>query len=116
MSFSLIDEIVKSWTRPVQESYGYKFIRSKDGYILIANTLGIDEKDLQLDLDRKVFSLKGETKNEDIDFINKVNYRFDVSRLKEKIEKIEYEVKNGLTIVHFFVENSDEKKIEISRK
>lgn len=107
------EEIFKGWKRPVIEANGYKFIKNDKGYMLIANTLGISKSDLTLELKKKIFTLKGETKNQEIDFTNKVNYQLDLSKIDEDIEEIEYTVENGLTIVQFKVSSEPEKHIPI---
>lgn len=116
MSDFLFDEILKSWHRPVRESSGYSIVRTDEGHDIIINVLGIGEKDIEIKTSRKTLSVKGETKNDKINFTNTVNYQFDISRIYSQIEKVEYQMENGLLIISLILQKEKEKDIKIVRK
>lgn len=112
---SLIDEFFKGWNRPVMEVKGWKSIPTDNGYVIIANTLGIEKKDIKINLDGKTLTLEGKTEVKEIDFTNTVKYRWDLSNLITRIENIEYEVKNGLVYIDIFT-SEKQKQIAIKQR
>lgn len=113
----LFSLLLKSWDRPIRESSGYKMISNDNGYQLVLNTLGIKEEDLKINLDQTgVLSISGKTENKAVGFTNSVNYKFDVSKIKNDILKVEYEVADGLTVVGLILHKEEQKQIEIVRK
>lgn len=110
MSTDLFDLIYKSWARPVKEVTGTKVIKTDEGYKVVVNVLGISKDDLSINLDERYINIKGETKIEEIEFTNKVNYQLYVGDIN--IDKITYTLKDGFAYINVRVKNSN-KKIKI---
>ena len=108
--------IHKSWSRPVKEVKAYRVIESESGYKIIFNALGVDKEDIEVKLLQNNLYVRGKTEDDDIEFTNSVNYQLNVSNLTHKIEKIEYQLKNGLLVVHLILEQQKNKNITIQYK
>jgi HSP20 family molecular chaperone IbpA len=111
--YSLIDEFIKSWDRPVREVKGWKATETEDGVLIVANALGIGKEDLKLELNKGTLTLKGETEEKEIDFVNKVSYSWDISKYLSELQNIDYEARNGLVFIHL---NLEEEKSNIKIK
>jgi HSP20 family molecular chaperone IbpA len=114
--FKDFDEIIKSWNRPIIESKGWKVIPNSNGYLVVANTVGVSKDNIKIELSKNVLTLSGHTEVKDISFTNSVNYKWDVSEFGKQIIGIEYEVVDGLTYIEILTEKPKEKEIRISYK
>lgn len=112
---TLFDEIFKSWNRPVREVKGYEIRRAEYGYLIIVNTLGIGEEDIEIGVENKILSLKGKTNNEKIMFENSVQYSWTLENLKERVKEVRHESKNGLTLLHIHTEIEDVPAIKVTK-
>lgn len=114
--FKDFDEIIKSWNRPITEIKGWKAIPNENGYLVVANTVGVSKDNIKIELSKNVLTLSGYTEVKDISFTNSVNYKWDVSEFSKEILGIEYEVVDGLTYIQILTEKEKEKEILISYK
>ena len=104
------DLIQGTWQRPMKEVNGYKVIKTSEGYKVVVNVLGISKDDLDISLDVKYLNIKGATKIEEIDFINKVNYQIYIGDFT--IDNITYTLKDGFAYINIKVKNEN-KKVKI---
>jgi HSP20 family molecular chaperone IbpA len=114
--FNYFDELFKSWDRPVKEAKGWQSTETDYGYVIVANVLGIDKENIKLELNKSTLSLVGKTEVKEINFTNSVSYSWDISNIIVEIEKIEYQVKNGLVYIQIFTEKNKKPKILIDYK
>lgn len=113
----LFDLVFKNWDRPMKEVKGYRTITTDYGYLIVANALGINKEDLNIEFTSEYLKVNGKTNIESIDFVNSVNYQFYVGRkLYEEVENIKYELKDGLLYVHIYRKPEIEKNILIEYK
>ena len=94
-----------NWNRLFNEKTGYQLYSTKTGMIVVFNTLGVSKEDLAVKhtTDRHgnlLLSVKGSTNISELG-----NKAYDCSyelafTHADSIEKIEYTVKNGLTLVY----------------
>jgi HSP20 family protein len=112
---NLLTEFFKSWDRPFLEKKGWMQAETKDCNIIIANILGVDEEDIEVILESDVLTIKGETKDEKLDYSMKAKYSLDVRRLIPNTKKITYECKNGLILVKLHKKDKG-KKIKIEKE
>ncbi|MFW6029227.1 MAG: Hsp20/alpha crystallin family protein [Halanaerobiales bacterium] len=115
MTDNLFDLVFRNWTRPVKESRGYKIIDKNDSYLIVANTLGIREEDLNISLDGNTLNIQGKTELKDIDFYNTVSYKFDLATVPFEIKSIDYYTINGLTYIYLYTEQKRNKEIPINK-
>lgn len=116
MSNDLFNLMWKNWNRPMKEVSGYKIIDREDGYLIVANALGIAKDDLRVELTRESLKIVGSTENEEINFTNSVNYQFNIAAIHSDIDRIEYELKDGLAYVNVITKEAEENKITIQYK
>jgi len=114
--YDLFDLVFKRWERPVLEANGYKILNTDNGCLIVLNVLGISKEDLKLDVKNGFLSIEGKTEAKEIDFINSVNYKFNISQLKNKVESVDYELKNGLAYINLNYKKEKEKEIKIVYK
>ena len=114
----LFSSLYNRFNRPVRDMSPYAVYKSPGkGYIVVCNTLGMDKNDLSVNIERSkgraypVLRIKGATEIKKIDFRNTVDLAV-LLKLDEEIESVNYEVKNGLTIVYIKVKIVEEPKIE----
>lgn len=125
----MLREMTKTWNRGFKEKDGYAVIPQKDGkgYILVFNTIGINPDDIKVvhstvedylkskgyhnnDVDKTGTYLRvaGATKIPELD---DQLYTTDIELLirnTRPVEKVQYEVKNGLTIVYLKLKDAEE--------
>ena len=110
------DIFSNSWNRPLLESKGLVAISTDKGIAIIANVAGIDPKDLSVELNGNILTIKGTTKAPEMlgDTSFSVNYsRGFYERTMGKIDSIDYEVKNGYIYVYINFKEPESKKIPI---
>ena len=101
----------------MKEVSGYQKIATDYGYLIVANALGISKDDLKVELTREELLITGKTSIEDIDFTNSANYRFVVGRkLYEEIDRIEYELIDGLAYIRIYTKPGIERNVKITYK
>ena len=99
---------------PVKDMDPTKVFKVDDGYMLVCKTLGISPEDISIkveDGDRMSYPtlrISGSTKIEAIDFENAVDLSITLN-CKEDISGIDYNVKDGLTIIHLIVKERESK-------
>ena len=114
--YDLFDLVFKRWERPVLEANGYKILNTDNGCLIILNVLGIGRDDLKLEIKNGFLVIDGKTEVKEIDFINSVNYKFNVSQLRNKVDSVDYELKNGLAYISLNYKKEKEKEIKINYK
>lgn len=114
--YEFFDLIYKSWDRPIKEVKAYKVLETEDGYQIVVNALGIDKKDIDVKVLQNTLHIDGRTVDEDIDFTNTVRYQFNISKIVERLKKVEYTLKNGLLHVHLILEQKHKKDIKVEYK
>lgn len=112
MSHTYFDLIWKNWTRPMLETSGYKITETKDGFLILANTVGVSKDDLKLELKGSMLSLNGKTSIVD-NFVNSVNYQWNIVDIKDRIKSVDYLCKDGLTYVYLVLKDYEANNIEI---
>jgi HSP20 family molecular chaperone IbpA len=98
---------------PVKDMDPTKVFRVDDGYVVVCKTIGIDKNDISIKVENDhngsrypILRITGATKIEKIDFENSVNLAFAIN-CREEVDKIDYTVKDGLTIIHLIVKKND---------
>lgn len=114
--YDFFDLIYKSWDRPIKEVKAYKVLETEEGYLVVINALGIDKEDIQVQVLQNTLHVNGKTVDEDIDFTNTVRYQFNVGKIVERLNKVEYTLKNGLLHVHLKLEQKKKKDIKVEYK
>lgn len=103
------------YNRPFKEIDSLKLYGVDDGYLVVANTLGVSKDDLEVEITKEqgnpypVLKISGSTKIEKVGIENNVKYRASL-KLPEEIKNISYNVKDGFTYV--FIEVNKEKPEE----
>lgn len=110
------DLIFSKWNRPIKEVNGYKILDTEKGKLIVVNALGISKKDLNVEIVKNTLIIEGKTEVKEIDFTNSVRFEFDISKVKDRLESIDYELKNGLVFVNLNIHIEPEKEIKISCK
>lgn len=103
------------FNRPVLDRKPCTTVKTEYGYKIIINTLGMSEDDVHVSIENGYIIIKGEKKMEDIDFDNTVNVKIYAGSVYSNIKKVEYSVKNGITYVDVFTEDTS-KEIPINKK
>ena len=104
------NKIFNSYSRPVGDKNIANIYANENGYIVVANTVGIDPKDLKVNVSTengapyKTLTVQGETKQEKIGETFHVNIKF---RLNFDPEEVTYKSQNGLTYVFLKSKNND---------
>lgn len=99
-----------SFGRPFLESEKCK-VYSKEKYdLLVFNTLGVDSKDLKVEVKNSYLSVQGITKVEEIDAENKVDYCVGINTAR--ISNIDYKEKNGYLYVYLYRKDTKAVKIK----
>jgi len=103
---------------PVKDMQPFKAFAVEDkGYVVVCKTLGISKENITVNLTKekgtnfRLLKISGETNLEKIDFRNKVDLGIRL-KFEEEIDSIQYEVKDGLTII-FIKTKQPEVKDEI---
>jgi HSP20 family molecular chaperone IbpA len=115
MLYDLFDVVFKEWTRPVKE-VDVRHVYKKDyGYLLVINVLGIPEENLLVNIgDNNSLIISGSIELEEINFKNKVSYELSLGRIN--LEKVEYNVKDGLLYVEIYEDKPNKKEIKVIKK
>ena len=97
------------WNRfnsPVKDMSPYKAYEiDGKGYVIVCKTLGIAKEDISVRVEKEkgqaypVLKIKGETTIDKINFTNKVDLGIKL-KIDKMIENVNYEVKDGLTIIY----------------
>ena len=103
---NMFNKVYNVFNRPVKDMKPFRTFQVDDkGFIIVCNTTGIDPDKITVKIEKEqgrpypILKITGETKIERIDFENRVNLGIEL-RLDREIEKLSYEVKNGLTTVY----------------
>jgi HSP20 family molecular chaperone IbpA len=113
MSHTYFDLIWKNWTRPMLETSGYKITETNDGFLILANTVGVSKDDLKLELKGSMLSLSGKTSIID-NFVNSVNYQWNIVDLRHRIKSVDYLCKDGLTYIYLVLKDNEVNAININ--
>lgn len=103
-----------SFFRNVKDMYPYQIIRKEGKTIIIFNALGVDKKDITVDLEKSrgtdYLVIRGKT-DDPIGGTYSVNGRFVVD--SNEIKNIECECKNGLLFITINWKQPEKPKIDI---
>lgn len=106
-----------AFTRPVQDMHPYEYIEKDGKSIVILNTLGVSEKDMDITVGsedgQNYIFVNGVTHNEIKDRDYKIRMKF---RIRKNIEKIEWESQDGLTYLYISFEEPIKPQVKIVRK
>jgi HSP20 family molecular chaperone IbpA len=106
------------FSRGVKDNFPYQIKRAKDHATIIHNVVGINPKDIHVEIEpeRNVTYLvvRGETKNEVTDSTYSVNSRFTIN--DDEIKEIKYETKDGLLYVDIYYKEPEKVNIKISER
>lgn len=104
--FGLLSNV---WNSPVKDMKPMKAFAVEDGYNIVCKTLGIAKEDIHVDVindgGSPMLKISGATRIDNIDFENTVDLRIKLT-YAEKIEAIEYCVRDGLTIIHLKIDRT----------
>jgi len=106
------------FSRNLKDMYPYEIIAEENKVVIVHNVVGLSKEDIKIsgqregDIDFLVIS--GEKKNEITDKIYKVDSRFQVNA--NKIQKVDWEVKDGLLYIEVFLKEPEKPKFEINYK
>lgn len=114
--YDFFDLIYKSWDRPIKEVKAYKVLENDNGYQIVVNALGISKDDIHVEVMQNTLHINGKTVDEDIDFTNTVRYQFNVSKIVDRLKRVDYTLKNGLLHVHLILEKETKKQIKVQYK
>jgi len=111
----MIEEVFGNYTRPFKEVDKYRLYRKDNkGYLLVVNAIGLDNDSIEVTLDQpesgvRLFpriNISGKKKNEINDFEYSVNISSNLM-IKEKIDNIAYDCKNGVLNIIIKTKQSD---------
>lgn len=104
------------FNRAVKDQAPYRIKRYDDGLILVHNVLGINPKDITVDIENdkatSYIVIRGETKDEVTNTTYDVNSRFAVNA--DEIADIQYQLRNGLLYVHIAYKQVHKPRINVS--
>ena len=113
----IFNKLYSTFSRPVKDQRPFSVYTHDKGYIIVVNTLGIDKKDLSVNIQYEkgnkypILCINGKSEIENINFTNQVNLRIRMN-FAEKVETLSYECKNGLTLVYLKVKREEPEKLE----
>jgi HSP20 family molecular chaperone IbpA len=107
------DLIWKNWSRPITEVTGWVSTKTKDGYVILANTIGVSKDDIKVDFEGNYLTLSGKTEIMG-GFFTTANYRWNIKNLKNDIDNIDYLVKDGFTYIYIVTKEDTRPNIKIS--
>jgi hypothetical protein len=107
------DLIWKNWTRPIREMQGWVQDKTKDGYVILANTIGVSKDDLKLEFEGNTLTLSGKTEIMG-GFVTSANYRWNISELRSQIKNVDYLVKDGFTYIYIVTKEEARPEIKIN--
>ena len=99
--------------RTVRDNHPYSIIKNDDNSsTLICNVLGIDEKDLKIEIqDDKYLVIEGSTTVKDQVYMTSFRFTIDTNR----IENIKYYTKNGLLYIDLIKREIEKPRLMITR-
>lgn len=109
-----LDFFFKQWNRPFNEVSVGTFFDTENGVGVIINAVGIDKDDLKIEQKGKELLISAKTELKEIQKISTINYSLDISRWINRLNNIQYELKNGYLYV--FLNLAEEKKVLINYK
>lgn len=109
--------------RPIKNLSPYRSYKVKDGYVIIADTLGIPKENIEVTLNENaILTIKGKATQEityegknkkhekDIANTYEQNIRIGIDKnIYQNITKIDYTVEDGVTTVHLCVKSHNPK-------
>lgn len=88
--------------------------KTESGYTAVCRTIGIDSKDVELNILENGISVKGKTEYDGYTY--DVSYDIPVSKdVINNIKSITYKTLNGLTYIHLEIVRPEKSKIKISK-
>ena len=114
----LFDDAFYNFNRAVKDMHPYYIRKFDDHATIIHNVVGINEKDLTIEIepDRNTdwVVVRGYTKNEISDSAFSVNSR--ISFDKDTVMKVDWDIKNGLLYINLYYKKPELPDIKIERK
>lgn len=113
----MFSRLYSSFNRPVKDQRPFVVYTSEKGYTVVVNTLGIDKEDLKVNIQYEksnsypILCIKGSSDIEKIKFKNDVSLKI-LMNFNEPIERLDYECKNGLTLIYLKVKHEEPKTID----
>lgn len=117
---NFFDLVSSVFNAPVKDMYPYHVYLVKDkGLVIVCKTLGIAKENISVRLDKEkgagypILRVTGATENKKINFTNKVDLSIQLKLDADRIESLQYDVKDGLTTVYIKLkQNKPERSIE----
>lgn len=117
-----IDKFWGDFTRPFKEVDQARMYRHPEnkGYILVVNALGIDNEHIKVEYKEATvttlptITVTGTQTNEFSQKTYSVNYSAGI-RIKEEIEDVVYDCKDGLCTIFFKIKQQDEREAVFAR-
>ena len=104
-----------NFERAIRDSAPYKIYRDEKEVTIIHNVLGIDEKDLNVDIKQErngnYLVIQGSTKDDYDEYSVESRFTIDLN----KYQDIKYEIKNGLLYIHLFKKEIEKPQIRITK-
>ena len=104
-----------NFERSIRDSAPYKIYRDEKEVTIIHNVLGIDEKDLNVDIKQErngnYLVIQSSTKNDYEEYSVESRFTIDLN----KYQDIKYEIKNGLLYIHLFKKEIEKPQIKITK-
>jgi len=116
--FDLFDGLWNRFNRPVLDQRPYKAYEVEGkGFIIVCNTLGIAKENITVRIEKEkgsaypILKIKGATNLDKINFKNSIDLGIKL-KLGCDINSVNYEVKDGLTIIYLETKQAEKDKIE----
>lgn len=104
--------------RPLLDSKPYQIIKNDKISTIVFNALGVAESDVKVTVEREhgvdYLQISAETKNETLNKTFSVSGKFNVDG--ETVDKIDYELKDGLLYVEVYFKVPEPSNIKITKK
>ncbi len=107
------DTVFNRFNRPVQDMKPFNAYQTDNGYIIVANALGIKKENISVRIENRqgspypILHIKGETKIEKINFHNSIDLALSL-KLPAAIDEVQYQVADGLCTI--FIKTKVEKE------
>jgi HSP20 family molecular chaperone IbpA len=107
-----------SFNRPIKDMYPYRIVKKDDKIIIVLNTLGVSEEDINVDIEagdipnRQILKVGGKTHDEIADMDYDINMKFAISK---EIDKIDWGNLNGVTYLYIYFKEPTKPNVKINK-